>query len=134
MRSADAGVGDSDSELSEEVGDVVLVSSAPVVGEDGASDSAEDVCEVTFVIRGTVEKSPGELSIISTTAATTRTADATAITMPRSLALRVKGGRSGSFTRSLQHTFAGHALPKREASRTAGRRTPRRTSRAPRPG
>lgn len=116
IRSAETGVGDSDSEVSEEFGDVGLVSSAPADG-DGASDSVEEVCEVTFVIRGTVEKSPGELSIIRTTAATTRTADARAIAITRTLVFRVKVGRCCSFTRSLQHNFAGRAERKREPSR-----------------
>jgi hypothetical protein len=59
---------------------------AAVVGAgDGISVPGWDDAEVTLVIRGTVEKSPGALSIIRTTAAVTRAVEASAIRMTSSL-------------------------------------------------
>lgn len=92
--------------LSEELSDVVAdVGAAAVTGAcGGVADSPADVA-VTRLICGTVEKSPGLLSMIAAAPAATRTADAIPITMPRCRGLRQNGGGGGGFF--FMNQFAG---------------------------
>ena len=66
-----------------DIADVADVSGAVTGAGGGVATTGADPAEVSLVIGGTVEKSPGLLSIISTTPETTRAAAAMAIAAPR---------------------------------------------------
>ena len=66
-----------------DVSDVSDVWGAVTGAGGGVATAGADPAEVSLVIGGTVEKSPGLLSIISNTPETTRAAAAMAITDPR---------------------------------------------------
>ncbi len=86
-----SGAGVSDVEASEEEG-------AAVTGAcGGALDLAVDSLGVSRLTCGTVEKSPGLLSMIAVAPAATRTAEAPPMTKPRFRGLRQNGGGGGGF-------------------------------------
>ena len=80
---------------------VAAVVAVSVIGAGGGVLSVErDSVEVTLVITGTVEKSPGVCSISTTAPAATRVKAAAAMTVPSSRVFRISRGRWGSFTSS----------------------------------
>lgn len=85
--------------LSGDVSDVVaVVAVAAVTGAGGGVvDCPVDVVGESRLTCGTVEKSPGLLSMIAAAPAATRTAEARPITIPRFRGLRQNGGGGGGF-------------------------------------
>lgn len=100
--SDDCGAGASEVGDSEPVADV---DAAAVAGACGGADDSPVEVTVTRLMCGTVEKSPGLLSMIAAAPAATSTAEARPIISPRLRGLRQNGGGGGGFF--FMNQFAG---------------------------